>query len=153
MTGTNDHPRATQLGAVFISIRSRFVRSILDGTKTVELRRKAPKHAVGMPVLVYSSGEDKAVTVHAVVSGIASGTPDSIWERFSPQLGVTRDEFNVYFAGTETAYALQLSDVTARRPPVALNELRRDHGLEPPQSWRYLSHESYSRLTQLFQVT
>ena len=132
--------------AILISIRSRFVRLILDGTKTFELRRKVPKGAERLEVIVYSSGVDKAIMAKARVTRVVSGTPEAIWNEHSTSLGVTRREFDTYFLGAELAYALKFEDVVATRRPVTLHELRASHGLEPPQSWRYLPAESYKRL-------
>lgn len=146
MTYVRESQVATTPSAVLISIRSKFVRAILDGTKTFELRRKVPRHAAGLDVIVYSSGGDKAIMARARVSQVATGTPESIWSQYAVHLGVTRQEFDEYFLGTEVAHALKLEDVTASRRPVPLTELRADHGLEPPQSWRYLQADSYARL-------
>lgn len=132
--------------AVLMSIKTRFVRSILDGSKTHELRRKVPREAAGMRVAIYSSGVDRAITVHAEVSDVVAGTPTAIWNDYAPVLGVTYEEFRDYFEGADVAYALRLAHVTPRRQPVTLKQLRDDYGLEPPQSWRYLPEDSYERL-------
>lgn len=136
-----EHPEA-----VLISIRTRFVRSILDGTKTYELRKRIPQSPVGRPLVVYSSGEDRAITAYGTVAGVTSGTPQAIWDRHKRQLGVSHEEFMAYFDGSAIAYALHLKDVTPSRRHLGLNELRSDHGLEPPQSWRYLSQKAYQKL-------
>lgn len=135
-----------EAAGVLMSIRTRYVRSIVAGTKTHELRRKIPRGAAGMRIFIYSSGEDRAITAHAEVADIDSGTPESIWSKYSNVLGVSHEEFNEYFAGADVAYALRLDNVTESRCPVTLVQLREDYGLEPPQSWRYLSTDSLSQL-------
>lgn len=132
--------------ALLISIRSKFVRSILEGTKTFELRRRVPSQAAGRDVIVYSSGGDKAIMACAKVSEVITGSPESIWLQCAGDLGVTRQEFDNYFKGTETAHALRFVNVVPSPRPVSLTELRADHGLEPPQSWRYLRAGKYARL-------
>lgn len=132
--------------AVLMSIKTRFVRSILDGSKTYELRRKVPRDAAGMRVFIYSSGVDRAITVHAEVSEVAFGTPEEIWTTFSEVLGVTKEEFHDYFDGANVAYALRLDKVTPSQRPISLEQMRSEHHLEPPQSWRYIPAESYARL-------
>ena len=132
--------------AVLMSIKTRFVKSILDGSKTHELRRKVPKDAAGMRVFIYSSGVDRAITVHADVSEVTSGTPEEIWQSHGMVLGVTYREFCDYFAGAEVAYALGLDNVTQSKRPVTLEQLRNDYGLEPPQSWRYVPSGLYTKL-------
>lgn len=134
--------------AVLLSIKTRFVRSIMDGSKTHELRRKVPRDATGMRVIIYSSGVDRAITAHAEVAQVVVGTPDAIWKDYASVLGVTHDEYRDYFAGSAVAYALRLEKVTPRQRPVTLEQLRSDYGLEPPQSWRYLPEDSYKKLAQ-----
>ncbi|WAP53342.1 ASCH domain-containing protein [Arthrobacter sp. ATA002] len=134
--------------AVLISIRTRFVRSILAGTKTFELRKKIPRSPVGRLLVMYSSGEDRAITAYARVGGVTSGTPEVIWARHGLLLGLTHEEFKTYFDGATTAYALHLEDVTPSRRHLTLHELRSDHALEPPQSWRYLSQKVYQGLLE-----
>lgn len=131
---------------VLMSIKTRFVKSIIDGSKTYELRRKIPRDVAGMKIFIYSSGVERAITVHADVSEVATGTPEEIWKKHSAVLGITYSEFSDYFAGAEVAYALELSNVTRSRRPVTLEQLRNDFGLEPPQSWRYLTSDSYEKL-------
>lgn len=134
-------PSKQSADAVLISIQTRFVRSILAGTKTFELRKKIPRSPVGRVLVVYSSGEDQAITAYGKVSGVTSGTPSAIWEKHNRQLGVSREEFEAYFKGSTTAHALHLDEVVPIPRRLTLSELRSDHGLEPPQSWRYLSQK------------
>jgi predicted transcriptional regulator len=141
-------PEAQPSKAVLMSIKTRFVRSILNGSKTHELRRKVPRDAAGMRVFIYSSGVDRAITVHAEVSEVAAGTPEYIWRKYADVLGVTKEEFHEYFDGTDVAYAIRLDKVTPSQKPVSLEQMRNEHQLEPPQSWRYIPAESYARLAK-----
>ncbi|WP_144629355.1 hypothetical protein [Arthrobacter woluwensis] len=131
-----------------MSIKSHFVSLILRGTKTYELRRRVPREATGMTVFIYSSGKDRAVTARATVAGVISGRPEAIWRDHSDELGICRDDFFDYFSGVDTAYAIRLSDVSENSRQVTLDELRKDFGLEPPQSWRYIPSEPYERLLE-----
>lgn len=139
-----EEPRQHEV--VFMSIRSRFVRLILSGTKTFELRKRIPKSAVGRSLLVYSSGEDKAITAYGTISRVISGSPEDIWSQYAEQLGVTRQEFSDYFGDSTIGHALELENIAPSRRPLPLSELRDQHGLEPPQSWRYLSRDIYADL-------
>lgn len=134
------------VSGLLMSIRSRHVRSIVAGTKTHELRKRIPRDATGMRIFIYSSGEEMAVTAHARVADVDSGPPASIWSRHSAVLGISRAEFDEYFAGADVAYALQLQDVRENARPTSLQELRKAFGIEPPQSWRYLTENVCRRL-------
>ncbi len=133
-------------GAVLISIRSKFVEAIFAGKKTIELRRHAPKVAVGTPVVVYSSGRDMAIRGHAVIGEILTADPESLWDLVGNETGLSKAEYDLYFAGAERAFAIPLESISEGARQVSLAALRAEHGLEPPQSWRYLGLDSFERL-------
>lgn len=134
------------VAGILMSIKTRHVRSIVAGTKTHELRRRIPRVIVGMRILIYSSGEDRAVTAQADVGAVDSGTPEIIWARYQKVLGVTRSEFEDYFRGSDVAHALRLEHVAVNPRPISLAQLRDEYGLEPPQSWRYLRSDLHGLL-------
>jgi predicted transcriptional regulator len=133
-------------GAVLFSIRSSFVEAIFDGSKTVELRRHAPKVSQGTPMVMYSSGRDRAIRGHAVIGEILASDPDSLWELVGNRTGISKPEYDAYFAGAVRAYAIALEGISEGAHQVSLADMRAQHGLEPPQSWRYLGLESFERI-------
>ncbi|MCM3662623.1 hypothetical protein M3148_16745 [Georgenia satyanarayanai] len=134
--------------AVLLSVRPRFAAAIMDGTKTVELRRTRMHVREGTTVLLYSSSPTRSVLATAVLDGIEEGAPRSLWSRFKKVVGVTRDELDDYFYGTSQGYALKLRDVVVLEDPFPLEEMRRQVGLEPPQSFRYVSARQAELLTR-----
>lgn len=129
---------------LLMSIQPRFADAILEGTKTVELRRKPPRDHPGV-VIIYGSGAAKAVLGVAQLKEVHTSTPDDIWKKFGSTAGVTRAEFNEYFEGSETASALELTHPHRSGDDLPLSRLR-ELGLEPPQSWRYLEREVATQL-------
>ncbi|MGM5595037.1 ASCH domain-containing protein [Corynebacterium glucuronolyticum] len=124
--------------SLLISIRPKYVQKILDGTKTVELRKTKPNLSNGSKIFVYASSPVKALAATADLVETISLPPGELWEKVGHQAGVSKDEFFQYFAGCTTAHALVLSDVSRVARSVDLAELRSE-GLAPPQSWRYLA--------------
>lgn len=124
--------------ALLISIQPRFANAILDGTKTIELRRTPPTLAPGALALIYSSSPTKALVGWATVEEIVRATPHALWKEHKDVTGVTSAEFTDYFAGRTDAYGLRLSAVGRAEREFSLAALR-GHGLEPPQSWRYVA--------------
>jgi predicted transcriptional regulator len=116
--------------AVLMSIRPAYADAILNGTKTVELRRRRPSFPPGTPVLIYSSSPDQRVTGTFDVGRVLAAPPSSLWRRVSGRAGVPRDLFDAYFAGCETAYAIEVLRPRRLRP----TELP----LRPPQSYLIL---------------
>lgn len=123
---------------LLLSIRPQFADAIIQGTKTIELRRTCPNIAPDAAVLLYASAPRKAVVARARVSSILQAEPANIWRDHANEIGISTSSFRDYFDGAETAYGLRLQDVT-ELDPLPLRELRA-LGIEPPQSWRYLDH-------------
>ena len=61
--------------ALFISVKPRYANAILEGIKTVELRRTRPNLPDGSLVILYSSTPTRAVVGWAHLTGVRAGTP------------------------------------------------------------------------------
>lgn len=129
--------------AVLMSIRPAYADAILDGTKTVELRRRRPSFLPGTPVLVYASSPDRRVTGTFDAGEVLAASPSALWRRVSRRAGVTRDLFDAYFVGCEIAYAIEVLRPRRVRP----TELP----LRPPQSYLILRRGDprHAKLLQL----
>lgn len=124
--------------ALLISIQPRFANAILESTKTIELRRTIPTLPPCALALIYSSSPKQALVGWATIEGIVRTTPDALWRIHKDDTGVTSDEFSEYFAGRSHAFGLQLGAAQRADREVSLAALR-THGLQPPQSWRYIT--------------
>lgn len=123
--------------ALFISVKPQYANAILDGTKTVELRRTRPNLPDGSLVILYSSTPTKAVVGWALLTRVREGTPGDIWNEFGADAAIKEPDYDTYFDGAEHAIALELDDVVAASNPVPLSVIR-SIGIQPPQSWRYV---------------
>lgn len=122
---------------LLISVKPQYAEAILDGTKTVELRRTRPTLPDGALVLLYSSTPTRAVVGWAHLMRVQEGTPAEIWEAIGDAAAIDEATFDAYFEGADTAFALHLDDIVEAAQQVPLNFIR-SIGIQPPQSWRYL---------------
>jgi predicted transcriptional regulator len=130
---------STDIAALLVSLKPRFAEMILAGEKTVELRRVRPSIEPGALVVFYASSPVKGVLGTGRVAAIDTSSPSALWERHGSLSGLSRREFSAYFAGSDEAVAIALTDVRRLSKPVPLAELRRRwQGFRPPQSFRYL---------------
>lgn len=124
--------------ALLLSIRPRFVDLIFAGTKTVELRRVKPRVKAGDLVVVYASGATKGMVGAFEVAGVTAAAPSSIWKKFNGGSGLTKREFDGYFATASVGYAIRIGRRWKIQEPVPLITLRkRRAGFRPPQSYHY----------------
>lgn len=133
--------------ALLISIRPAFIKAILDGTKTVELRRTRPSLPAGSTVLLYSTSPVKAIVGWACLAEVVEGAPDTVLKAHKGAAAISDTDFESYFDGSPTAVALHLCHVETAETPLPLNELRL-LGIEPPQSWRYLASDMTDQIRQ-----
>lgn len=124
---------------VLLSVRPRFADALLDGTKTVEMRRRPMRLHAGTLCLLYASSPTRALTGALSVADVDHGTPDELWRRHGARTALTRDEYDDYLDGRSTASALLVTAVIAFHTPVPLAELRRrSDAFVAPQSYRFV---------------
>ena len=82
--------------ALLLSVRPKFAESILNGSKTAEIRRQRPDVRPGTLVIIYATKPKGAIVGTARVSGMSQGSPDEIWKRHKAQVGISREDFDSY---------------------------------------------------------
>jgi predicted transcriptional regulator len=129
---------------VIFSVRPVHAEKILDGTKTVELRRRFTGGVrPGALALIYATSPTSALTGFARIQDVQRLALRDLWEKHRTGACLRKTEFETYFSGLENGYAIVLNSAKSLRPPVGLHELRQRFGFEPPQSYQYAS--SYMR--------
>ena len=124
---------------VLLSVRPRFADALLDGTKTVEVRRRPVRLHAGAVCLLYASSPTRALTGALTVAGVDHGAPDELWRRHGAGTALTRVDYDDYLDGRSTACALVVAAPIAFRTAVPLAELRRrNDAFVPPQSYRFV---------------
>ena len=124
---------------IVISVKEEYLMMILNGEKTVELRRKAINVPPGSRVWLYAKSPVAHISACATVRQVITTSPNVVWNRYRSEVGITRGEFDSYFAGSTTACAMLLADVRCIAPALKLSELRlRLKGFHPPQFFKKL---------------
>ena len=127
---------------VVLSIRPVYSQKILDGQKTVELRRRFPVSAPsGTVAYIYSTSPVRAMVGIAEIKDVLKLPIKQIWSEFEGMAAIERGDFEKYFQGLDFGYALLFDDVRSFSRPIPLNELRKKFGFEPPQSFLYAKRD------------
>lgn len=134
--------------ALLLSVRPRYARAILAGTKTVDLRRRPVKAQPGTRVIIYASTPTMAVVGTARLLDALVCEPEAAWTHHHQAMGLHRHEFDDYLDGS-MACLLLLDEVSSLDEPIALRELRKGGKFRPPQSYRYLSPSDPERVRSL----
>jgi predicted transcriptional regulator len=123
---------------LLMSVQPRFAEAILDGTKTVELRRTRLSAPDGSLLILYATAPTMAVVGLAVLHERDTDLPDTIWQRHLRHMALQRDEFDAYLAGAHHATALTLREPRRLTQTYPLAALRDEAPFTPPQSYRYI---------------
>ena len=90
-----------------LSVRPIFAEAIVDGQKTIEIRRQRPNVKPGTLGLVYSSSPMQAVVRSFRVDEILTGTPEELWLIAQRGAYISRENFDSYFSDAEFGHALR----------------------------------------------
>jgi len=118
-----------------LSIKPEFATRIFDGLKKYEYRRKTFKHPVSR-IVVYVTAPVSMVIGEFEVESILCDDIKSLWCQTKHSSGVSEAFFFSYFSDRENGYAIKIGKTTKYSTPISLLE---NYGLQPPQSFIYLS--------------
>ena len=124
-----------------LSVKPRFAAKLLRGEKTVELRRILPRRiTAGDFLLIYSTAPDTSFVGFCRVTQVLQDSPEALWPKVERSAGLTRAEYDRYFAAASRAIGIEIERPVRLLNEVSLEESRRyAPDFRPPQSFRYLS--------------
>lgn len=133
--------------ALFLSLRPRFADLLLNGDKSVELRRVRPDVAPGTSVLLYASSPMMKLVGRAEVEEVKVAPVRQIWREHGRETGINQSEYDAYFEDLDEAVAIKLVNIRRLDKPRPLKDLRNSlAGFQPPQSYRYLDRAQVAAL-------
>lgn len=130
---------------VLLGIHPRHAHAILQGSKTVELRRRFPAIAVGTTVYLYASAPVSAVVGAFEVAGTATATPSQLWHEHGRQTAVDKSEFEQYFSGAQEGHAVMVGGRRTFSSPLRLSQLISRYGILAPQNFRFVRDSGLRR--------
>lgn len=130
------------LTVLLLSLRPEHAHNIFHGNKTVELRRVKPRVRAGDILFVYVSSPVKALCGICEVTNVIAGSPDHLWKETWTVSGITQKQFDDYYAGASTGFAIEFKNAQLLPCPLDLACLK-EHwdDFTAPQSYRYLTQD------------
>lgn len=127
---------------VLFSIKPTYADKILDGRKTVELRRKfTAAEVVGALAFIYSTSPVRELVGYARISGVRRLCVRDIWRDYRDAAGIEKADFDAYFDGRSDGWVIELEEPVRLPDGVPITDLRQRFGFVPPQSYRYVPRE------------
>jgi predicted transcriptional regulator len=128
---------------LLLSIKPQFVQKILDGQKTVELRKVKPQLTSGDFILIYESSPTKCLIGWFEVQDIICEKPQALWKKVQGDAGITKEEFDAYYQKSRLGFAIKIQYGHTTKLP--LDKVRQKWTtFHPPQSFHYLKEEEIS---------
>jgi predicted transcriptional regulator len=121
---------------ILLSIKPHFAERIFTGTKHYEFRRVLFRATTIKTVVVYASSPIQRVIGEFTVGGILALSTQRLWKETRRHAGIEKRDFDSYFNGRKTGYAIKVSQPMRYHQPKRLNHIC-DYD-RPPQSFRYL---------------
>ncbi len=123
---------------VILSVKPAYSEKILEGVKTVELRRRFPLSAsLGAIAYIYSTAPVQALVGAAEITDVERLPVDALWRRHGKSASIRKLDFDAYFGGLDEGYALKLTKARPFSRPLDLVELKERFGFKAPQSFLY----------------
>jgi predicted transcriptional regulator len=119
-----------------MAIQPRYAAAILDGSKTIELRKRPLAPDVSR-VLIYETSPTQMIVGHFVVRDTVVSSPQDIWNRFGAEAAIDRVDFCAYYADVRRGVALRIADAHRLPTPLPLSRLQPPPAV--PQSFAYVS--------------
>lgn len=126
---------------LILSIKPKYADKILDGTKTIELRKSLPKKVgKGSPLLIYVTTPEKSIQAICEIDSIIDSTPNDLWEIVKESAGISKVEYNKYYNKNKRASAIFLRNIERFEVPIDLTQIRsKIPNFSPPQTFKYVS--------------
>ena len=104
-------------------------------------------------LLIYVTAPVKELWGIYKIENIIKEKPNTLWENFGEQTGITKQEFNNYYKENKSAFGIQLLEVkNLFKHSIKLDNLKNlIPGFMPPQTYSYINKDiiNYSSLKEL----
>jgi predicted transcriptional regulator len=127
---------------VLLSIKPKYVKSIIGGEKRYEFRKTIFKNREINRIYIYSSSPVKKIVGTFEIGGILEDHPVDLWENVKEYAGINDQEFFSYFEGKSRAFAIGIQNLQEFNEPIDPYETM--SGFVPPQSYCYMDGKKCS---------
>jgi type I restriction enzyme, S subunit len=121
---------------VLLSIKPKYVKSIIEGDKRYEFRKTIFKNREINRIFIYSSSPVKKIVGTFEIGGILEDHPVNLWDTVKEFAGIDNRNFFAYFEGKSRAFAIEIQNLQEFIDPIDPYETM--PGFVPPQSFCYI---------------
>ena len=122
-----------------MSIRPNFCKLIFDGQKRYEYRKRVFRSLDVDKVYVYASKPISKIVGYFTIAAMIEDSPSNLWKTTCKGSGITKEYFNAYFRGCDTAHAIAIGEVVKFDTPIDPKEVIKN--FTAPQNYRYVDYD------------
>lgn len=123
---------------ILLSVKPQFANMLVDGVKTIELRKKFPLDlAKDTTIFIYSSFPEKKVIGECKIKEVMRLPKTKLWNLSCDEAMISWSYFSEYFRDSDEGFAILVHKPLRYEIPVKLVELSSEL-TQAPQSFRYL---------------
>jgi len=126
---------------LLFSIRPEYSQLILEGKKTIELRKRLPKRECKFCV-IYESSPTKGIVGIFEIKSIEAKPVSEISRLEMEEASVPKAFFKEYYHGHGTGVLVKIAG-SRSLPMIGLKSLKRNHDFNPPQDFMYMPKERF----------
>jgi predicted transcriptional regulator len=128
---------------VLLSIKPKYVKSIINGDKRYEFRKTIFKNRDIDRIFIYSSSPVKKIVATFKIGTILEDHPIDLWENVKDYAGIDNEVFFSYFEGKSKAFAIEIQNLQEFDEP--LDPWTEVAGFVPPQSYCYMNDTTMAK--------
>ena len=119
--------------SILISVKPQYANCLVDGIKTIELRKSFPLDlAVGTKLYIYSSSPGQRVIGDCEIASVEKLTLDKLWARCIVEAMISWEEFQLYYTGKVEGIAITIQKPRRYLSPLKLQKFTDRTIIRPP---------------------
>lgn len=123
---------------IIMSIKPTYASKILEGSKTIEIRRRFSDKLANKEMLLYASKPIKSVVGSVRIKNVVQMESTELWGKYSKEIDIDRNEFLDYIQDQNKVYAIFLENPVVFTTPIKWDFLKEKNNIVPPRSYRRL---------------
>lgn len=128
--------------AILLSVKPQYANTLVDGLKTIELRKSFPADMPnGTKLYIYSSSPQKVVIGECEIAVVEKLPIEALWQRSISEAMISWEEFEQYYQGHAHGVAITVQKPRRYSSPIKLQDFTLRKITVPPQSFQYLDPE------------
>lgn len=121
--------------SVILSIKQFWADKIRSGRKKVEFRRKTVPDDISYVFINNTNTDNPKISGYFKVKEVIKDTPENLWEKFNSVGGIEKEDFDDYFEGKDSGYAIVIDEYYDLD---ILPQLLFGENFKSPQYFKYL---------------